>query len=153
MIGMTARSTFRGGKVKAAVSRANFTNLVHASAAIRLTARHSIRKAPKSRGRDAHGRFRSAGTTQPSTPGTPPHTRKGQLKRAILYAVERSGARTGIGGRAFIGPTYEAMGTSASAHEFGGRFRGQRYRKRAFMGPALTENVSRLPRLWAGSVR
>jgi len=30
---MTAHSTFRGGKVKAAASRANFTNLTHAAAA------------------------------------------------------------------------------------------------------------------------
>ena len=147
MIGMTAHSTFRGGKVKDAAARANFTNLTHAAAAIRLTARRSIKKAPKARGRDAQGRFKSAGKTQPSSPGKPPHTRKGQIKRAILYAVERKA------GRAFIGPTYEAMGMSASAHEFGGRFRGQRFRKRPFMGPALKENVPRLPRLWAGSVR
>ena len=147
MIGMTAHSTFRGGKVKDAAARANFTNLTHAAAAIRLTARRSIKKAPKARGREAQGRFRSAGKTQPSPPGKPPHTRKGQIKRAILYSVERKA------GRAFIGPTYEAMGMSASAHEFGGRFRGQRYRARPFMGPALKENVPRLPRLWAGSVR
>jgi hypothetical protein len=152
MIGMTSRSTFSGGKVKDAASRANFTNLTHA-AAIRLTARHSIRKGSKARGRDEQGRFKSAGRVRPSMPGTPPHTRKGQIKRAILYSVERPGARAGTGSRAFIGPSYEMMGVSASAHEFGGRFRGQRYPRRAFMGPALRENLPRLPRMWAGSVR
>lgn len=147
MIGMTSRSTFDANKVKDAASRANFTNLTHAAAAIRLTARHSIKKAPKARGRDEKGRFKSAGRVQPSMPGTPPHTRKGQIKRAILYSVERKA------GRALIGPSYEMMGASASAHEFGGRFRGQRYPRRAFMGPALQENLPRLPRFWAGSVR
>jgi hypothetical protein len=147
MIGITARARFNAGRVKDAAARANFTGLSHAAAAIRLTARRSIKKAPKARGRDAQGRFKSAGKTQPSPPGKPPHTRKGQIKRAILYSVDRKA------GHAFIGPTYEAMGMSASAHEFGGRFRGQRYRKRAFMGPALKENVPRLPRMWAGSVR
>ena len=147
MIDMTAHSTFRGGKVKDAAARANFTNLTHAAAAIRLTARRSIKKAPKGQGSDDKGRFTSARQNRPSPPGKPPHTRKGQIKRAILYAVERKV------GRAFIGPTHEAMGMSAGAHEFGGRFRGQRYRARPFMGPALKENVPRLPRLWAGSVR
>ena len=177
MFGMRARGTLETAKVVRAADRANFTNLTHAAAAIRLTARRSIKKAPKVGGRDAQGRFRSSGKTQPSPPGKPPRTRKGQIKRAILYAVERSGARTGnnassrgryargpsrvlrdnaspgTGCRAFIGPTYEAMGMSASAHEFGGRFRGQRYRARPFMGPALKENVPRLPKMWAGSVR
>jgi hypothetical protein len=147
MIGIRAWSRFNGAKVHKATNRATFENLTHAAAAIRLTARRSIKKAPKARGRAAQGRFKAVGKTQPSPPGKPPHTRKGQIKRAILYAVERKA------GRAFIGPTYEAMGMSASAHEFGGRFRGQRYRKRPFMGPALKENVPRLPRLWAGSVR
>jgi hypothetical protein len=147
MIGIRAWSRFNGAKVRKATNRATFENLTHAAAAIRLTARRSIKKAPKARGRDAQGRFRGGGKTQPSPPGKPPHTRKGQIKRAILYSVERKA------GRAFIGPTYEAMGMSASAHEFGGRFRGQRYRARPFMGPALKENVPRLPRMWAGSVR
>jgi len=147
MFGMTSRSAFEGGKVRDAASRANFANLTHAAAAIRLTARHSIRKAPKARGRDAKGRFKSAGKTQPSMPGSPPHTRKGQLKRAILYAVERKKQY------AVIGPAYEMMGTAASAHEFGGRFRGQRYPRRPFMSPALRENLPRLSKLWAGSVR
>lgn len=147
MIGMTARSTFTTKKVTDAATRANFSNLSHAAAAIRLTARHSIRKAPKARGRDEKGRFRSEGRTQPSMSGTPPHTRAGQLKRAILYSVEKQA------GRALIGPTYEMMGVSASAHEFGGRFRGQRYPARPFMGPALRENLPRLPKIWAASVR
>jgi len=127
---------FRSGRIRQSVQSANFTNLSHAAAAVRVTARRSIRKAPRSSSQDAA-----------SAPGMPPHTRHGQIKRAILYSVERKE------GRAFIGATYEAMGMSASAHEFGGRFRGQRYRKRPFMGPALQQNVSRLPRMWAGSVR
>ena len=130
MFGMNSKSAFNGRKVKAAASRTNFTNLAHASAAIRLTARRSIRRGKKQ-----------------SPAGTPPHTRKGQLKRAILYAVEKQKAS------AVIGPAYEMVGTSGSAHEFGGRYKRQRYPRRAFMGPALRENLPRLPKIWAASVR
>jgi len=130
MIGMTARSTFTAKKVTDAATRANFSNLSHAAAAIRLTARHSIRRGRKQ-----------------SSAGTPPHTRKGQLKRAILYAVEKQKST------AVIGPAYEVVGTSGSAHEFGGRYKRQSYPRRAFMGPALRENLPRLPKIWAASVR
>jgi len=124
------RSCFDSRKVINAAQRSNFKNLAHASAAIRLTARRSIRRARKQ-----------------SFAGSPPHTRKGQLKRAILYAVEKQKATS------VTGPAYEMAGTSGSAHEFGGRYKKQRYPRRAFMGPALQENLPRLPKMWAGSVR
>jgi hypothetical protein len=117
-------------RVKRPVDRSTFKNLGHAGGAIRLTSKRSIRK---SKG--------------PSTPGTPPHTRQGQLKRAIVYAVEKSKQK------AVIGPTHELVGPSAMAHEFGGRFRKQMYPKRPLMGPALEKNLDRLPKFWAGSVR
>ena len=43
--------------------------------------------------------------------------------------------------------------TSAKAHEFGGRYKRQKYPKRPFMGPALEKTNDRLPKLWAGSVK
>ena len=52
-----------------------------------------------------------------------------------------------------IGPEHAKVGRSASAHEHGGRYKGQRYPKRPFMGPALETTTERLPRKWAGSVR
>ena len=130
MIGMKIRTEDRMERVKKKAKDASFKNLGHAAASIRLTARRSIRK-----------------RATESPPGTPPHTRKGQLKRAISYAVEKREER------AVIGPEHAVVGPSAMAHEFGGRFRGDRYDKRPFMGPALMKIKDRLPRKWAGSVR
>jgi len=108
----------------------SFKSLGHAGAAIRLTARRSIR------------RRKSA-----SPVGTPPSTRRGQLKRAIAFAVEKQQQLV------VIGPQHEVVGESAKAHEFGGRYRREQYEKRPFMGPALEKVKDRLPPLWAGSVR
>ena len=130
MIGIRIRTEVNFQKVQRKAKDANFKSLGHAGAAIRLTARRSIRK----------------GKTQ-SAPGKPPHTRKGQLKRAIVYAVEKSQERV------LIGPEFAVVGPSAMAHEFGGIYRGDKYDRRPFMGPALTKMKDRLPRKWAGSVR
>lgn len=125
-----AKTRFEGKKVMKAAQRANITNLGHAGAAIRLAARHSIRKAKG-----------------PSTPGSPPHTRKGRIRNAIKYAVT-PGKQSVV-----IGPDSEVAADSGAAHEFGGRFRQENYDKRPFMGPALEKTKDRLPRLWAGSVK
>jgi len=110
--------------------RANIESLGHAGAAIRLTARRSIRR-----------------RKGPSAPGTPPHTHTGALRGAILYAVEKNREQV------VIGPAFAGVGTSAMAHEFGGRYRKARYHQRPFMGPALEKVKDRLPRMWGGSVR
>lgn len=130
MVKAKAKTKFDGKKVMAAAKRANITNLGHAGAAIRLQARHSIKKGKG-----------------PSTPGTPPHTRKGRIRNAIKYAVT-PGKQSVV-----IGPDAEVAADSGSAHEFGGRFRLENYDKRPFMGPALEKVKDRLPRMWAGSVK
>ena len=130
MVKAKAKTKFDGKMVSAAAKRANITNLGHAGAAIRLQARHSIRKAKG-----------------PSAPGTPPHTRKGRIRNAIKYAVTPSKQSV------VIGPDAEVAADSGSAHEFGGRFRQENYDKRPFMGPALEKTKDRLPRMWAGSVK
>jgi len=130
MIGIRITIRDRFDLVKRKAKAANIENLGHAGAVIRLTARRSIRK-----------------RKNPSEPGKPPNTRKGQLRKAIVYAVERQQDRV------VIGPEFSGVGPSAMAHEFGGRFRGQRFKRRAFMGPALMKVRDRLPRKWAGSVR
>ncbi|MCC6579872.1 MAG: hypothetical protein IT440_05475 [Phycisphaeraceae bacterium] len=117
-------------KVKRAADRASFRGLGHAAAAIRLTARRSVRKSKR-----------------PSLAGSPPHTRKGQLKKAIVYAVEK-GKQDAV-----VGPTHELVGPSAMAHEYGGKFRGQNYPKRPLMGPALEQNKDRLPKFWSSSIK
>ena len=130
MIGMTVKTRSDVPKVLRAARRTNIESLGHAGAAIRLTARRSIRK-----------------REGPSAPGSPPHTHTGALRSAVLYAVEKARERV------VIGPAFAGVGTSAMAHEFGGRYRKSRYSKRPFMGPALEKLRDRLPRMWAASVR
>ena len=130
MIKARVKTRFNGRRVMAAAKRANITSLNHAAAAIRVQARHSIRKSQKA-----------------SPVGTPPHTRKGRLRNAIRYAVDKSRLS------AVIGPDAEIIGTSGKAHEFGGRYKKQQYDKRAFMGPALEKVKNRLPHAWANSVK
>ncbi len=130
MIGVNAKTKMETQKVLAKAKQGSFKSLSHAGAAIRLTARRSIRKRK---------------TASPA--GSPPHTRRGQLRRAIAYAVEKQQLRV------VIGPEHEVVGESGKAHEFGGRYRREQYEKRPFMGPALEKLQDRLPPLWAGSVR
>jgi hypothetical protein len=130
MIAMRAKTKFDKQRLLVKSKQANFKNLGHAGAALRLTARRSIRTRQK-----------------PSPPGTPPHTRRGQLRRAIAYDVDKPR------GVVVIGPERGAVGKSGSAHEFGGRYLRQRYPKRSFMGPALEKLQDRLPDFWANSVR
>jgi len=130
MVGVKVKTKFDGGKVMRAVKKGNITSLGHAGAAIRLQARHSIRKGAKA-----------------SPPGTAPHTRKGRLRSAIKYAVEK--ARQTV----VMGPDVEVAGTSGKAHEFGGRYRREQYPRRPFMRPALEKVKDRLPAFWGGSVK
>ena len=71
MIGVKVKDKFNPAKIKDAVKRANFRNLGHAGAAIRLTARRSIRKSKNASVRD---------TASHET---------GTVERGILYAVEQ----------------------------------------------------------------
>ena len=130
MVGMKVRTRSDVPKVLRKVRQANIRSLGHAGGTIRKVARHSIRRSPN-----------------PSAPGKPPHTRKGQLRRSILYAVQKNKQSV------VIGPSVALVGTSATAHEFGGRYRRERYPRRRFMGPALEKTRAKLPRHWAGSVR
>ncbi|WP_428937767.1 hypothetical protein [Fontivita pretiosa] len=130
MVGTKTRTRFDARKVSSAARKGNITSLGHAGAAIRLTARRSIKK---------HAR--------PSPKGTPPHTRAGRLRNALKYAVEKAIQSV------VIGPDVEVAGTSGKAHEFGGHFRNEQYPRRPFMGPALDKTRDRLPAMWANSVK
>ncbi len=130
MIAVKAKTKFDKQKVLAKTNRGNITSLGHAGAALRLTARRSIRTRKKA-----------------SPPGMPPHSRRGQLRRAVAYAVDKQ--RQVV----VIGPEQDVVGKSGSAHEFGGHYRRERYPKRPFMGPALEKLQDRLPNFWANSVR
>ena len=84
---------------------------------------------------------------RPSTPGTPPHSRTGALKRGILFGVEKR--RNAV----VVGPSERFVGTSAAAHEFGGAYKRERYPKRPLMGPSLKESAPRLVRMWQDAVK
>ncbi len=130
MIQAKAKVIVDDRKVKQAAKKASITNLGHAGAAIRLIARHSIKKSPKY-----------------APKGQPPNTRKGRMRNAIKYAVVKDKQSV------VIGPDRQVAGTSGAAHEFGGKYKRERYDKRPFMGPALEQVKDRLPALWAGSVK
>lgn len=130
MIAVKAKTKDETERVLTKAKQGSFKSLGHAGAAIRLTAKRSIRRRKKA-----------------SPEGQPPSTRKGQLRGAIRYEVEKQKDLV------VIGPEHSKVGTSASAHEHGGRYKRQRYPKRPFMGPALNKTKDRLPKLWAGSVK
>ena len=83
----------------------------------------------------------------PSQPGEPPHTRRGALKRGILFGVDR---RTNS---AVVGPSIRFVGTSMQAHEFGGGYKWERYPKRPLMGPSLRESAPHLAKMWEDAVK
>lgn len=129
MLGFQISTEDRFSEVKKAADSATFRNLGHGSAAIRRTAGESI-----------------AVAEGPSQPGTPPHTRRRQLKRAIRFDVDRQKQES------VIGPIASLVGEAGAAHEFGGEFRGEEYDERAFMGPALEANEPRFAEEWQGSI-
>ena len=130
MIGMRSHAHFDVKRLKDKARKGTFRSLAHAGAVVRLTARRGIKKKPRA-----------------SAAGKPPHTRRGQLKRALLYKVEKEGLRV------VIGPTYSMVGLSGHAHEFGGKYRRENYPKRPFMGPALSKVASRIPKIWQSSIK
>ena len=113
-----------------AIAAALGRGLVKAAARIRRTAIGEIETSP-----------------DPSEAGSPPHTRRGQLPRAILFDVDRAAAI------AVIGPVASQVGASGKAHEFGGEFRGDAFEPRPFMGPALDANLEQIPAGLDGEVR
>lgn len=117
-------------RVRAAARRANFENVRHAAAVVMRIAKSFIRRA-----------------RTPSQEGQPPHTQTLRLKKAIQFAADN---RTNY---AIIGPTAEIVGPAGKAHEYGGLFRGRRYPRRRFMGPALEEVEPRLAQFWANTIR
>jgi phage gpG-like protein len=114
-------------KVEAAAEKTTFRNLAHGVAAIRKTAIASIEK-----------------SEVPSQPGEPPHTRRGQLPRAIVFDVGTDSA--------VVGPRHSVVDEAGAAHEFGEEFRDTDFPERAYMGPALQANVDRFAANWSGSI-
>lgn len=66
----------------------------------------------------------------PSAPGRPPHTRQGKLRKAILYAVERSAFNV------VVGPSAAVFATIGEVHEYGGKLSKRYYNRRLYLGNA-----------------
>lgn len=127
------RTFWRGDRVQRAADRATREYLFRGAGLIRKIARGSIR--------------RRKNPDRSSPRGRPPHTHTGQLKRALAFMADPAN------NRAIIGPRRSIVGRSGRAHEFGGRFRGDRYPRRPFMGPALDSARDDLARIWRDAVR
>lgn len=85
-------------------------------------------------------------SADPSQPGTPPHTRRGMLKKAIRYRVDY------VQLFAVIGPVGAQVGPIGELHEFGGRRKKATYPARPFMGPAMIREAPRFAGQFVGSV-
>jgi hypothetical protein len=129
MLGFNIKIEDTTKNVAKAVDRASFRNVGHAAASVRKTAAASIEK--------------SAG---PSQPGRPPHTKKGRLKRAIRFHVDKQKQE------AIVGPQASMVGEVGEALEFGKEFRGDQYEERPFMGPARDANTDRFGNSFKGSI-
>ena len=76
------------------MARASREFLKRAGAYVRRVAQRKVVTSPK-----------------PSQPGQPPHSRRGLLKRGIIFGVERDGKSV------LVGPGFRFVGESMSAHE------------------------------------
>ena len=83
----------------------------------------------------------------PSEPGSPPHSRAGQLKRAIRYSVDPHSLF------AYIGPVASEVGGGSIAHEYGTDWMGRKYPRRSFMGPSLERCSPYIAAAFGASVR
>lgn len=127
MISLLVKTIDTMSRVASSASKAAFRNFGHAAASISKRAKASIRQ-----------------SSEPSPPGSPPHTRRGQLRRAIRFHANHHGA--------VIGPAYSVAGESGRAHEMGGWYRGQEFDERPFMQPAMSAEMSRFRDDWHGSI-
>ena len=124
------RFEFDSRRLLGAVNKANYSSLRRVGAYVRKSAQNAVFKSKRA-----------------SKEGTPPHTRRGLLRRSILFGVDKS--RMSV----VIGPAKKFIGVSMTAHEFGGMYRRRRYPKRPLMGPTLQKTAPELPKLWADAVK
>ena len=120
------KTQFDTEKIKRKVRKANIESLSGTGAYIRRVARNKIIQSPNS-----------------APVGSAPHSRRGQLKKSLLFGVDRQ--RNSV----VIGPAASLIGQSMVAHEYG----KERYPRRPLMGPSLQQSRSRLPAMWADSVK
>lgn len=127
---MNVKIEFDERRILIAIESGNLTALRRSGAYIRKAARNKITSSRHS-----------------SSPGSPPNTRRGLLKTSLLFGVEKH-IQTVV-----IGPAKSLIGTAMYAHEYGGRYKKQRYPKRPLMAPTLIATASKLPNLWKNAVK
>ena len=129
MYGIRIQNDVQMQRVLRSVKKAAGGNIYSAAGLVRRSAIDSIER--------AHGA---------SQPGSPPHTRRRQLPRSIVFSVDRRKPS------AIIGPRFSFVGESGRAHEFGGRYKGQEYPERSFMYPALERTAPAFAGTFRGSI-
>lgn len=122
-----SRDDWKGLEQKAL--KGNYRSLGHAAASIRRDVLSTIERSPEY-----------------AAVGTPIHTRKGLMKKAIRFEVNKEYQD------AVIGPRYSVVETSGEPHEKGVPYMGRNYPKRAFMMPGLLRALPRLTAYWSGSI-
>lgn len=173
------KGTFRFDvdKVLKEVKRGNVKNLFQAGNLVRTVAARSIRNRPsglkrgerkkkisdlqretflvKIRGNDPRvvSSVRASDAAKrrrrpTSLPGSQPFTGRGRaLRKAIRFEVSPQKDDVVVGTDAAL---FDQIG---ERHEKGGTFDGKKFPKRAFMLPALLKVRTKLPRLWANSIK
>lgn len=160
MIGMKVTTQDMTDRVKDAVERASAGNVRSTAFLVMTDAKRSIEKAPPPQEvvskaevrRNKKGQFlKGSGRRRkqrrkriPSPAGSPPYSLRGQLPRAIQYAVS--------GDTAIIGSAYSGVGTGGEPHERGGEYRGGNYPLRQFMRPSLEDNLGRYAGSYEGTI-
>lgn len=116
-------------RVEKAADKGIFRNIFHALASISKDAKASIKSA-----------------VGPSAVGSPPHTRRGLIRRAIRYAtdVNKKGGAVGV--------QRSIAGKAGKPHEFGGDYKGTHFEERPFMAPALKRAIPRFAGSFTGSI-
>jgi hypothetical protein len=156
------RLFFDRPKVRRAIDKAKRRVLARAGAFIRQTAKQSMRR-----------------RKGPAPQGRPPHVHEGSLRRLILFGYDRGTDSVVVGPLGFKrskAPNLLEFGGRVTTkrprlvrverrgRDKRGRFTRSKfrrveagtrlsYRPHPFMGPALEKEQSKLPKLWANSIR
>lgn len=112
------------------VKKASVEALRRAGAYVRKVARHKVKTSDNS-----------------SAPGTPPNTRDGALKRSLLFGLDKKNNTV------YVGSSHRLLGTALAAHEFGGKYKRERYPKRPLMQPALKQSTPKLSQFWKNIIK
>lgn len=140
MIAAKVTITDSSDRLRRAVARSAEQVHSRAGAYARGVAQRSIR-----RGRE---RKRLVPARVPSRPGEPPKTwKRGGLRDSIKFAGNPMKRVV------FIGPTRAGVAEIGAVHEYGLRYQGRRYPRRAYMYPAMELTVERMRTWWTDSVR